>query len=194
MVAGSGRVNAYVLGPGIDPKILAGETRAALLTALDSGLPCVVDAGALDMAANRRFAAHHVLTPHAGELSRLLGIDREQIDASPLAAVRRAAQQSGATVLLKGHITLIASPDDGVAAQYPVRSQADAPAWLATAGAGDVLAGVIGTLLAAGLAPLEAASIGAAVHGRAASLASRGGPIAALNVADHLPTALRELL
>jgi NAD(P)H-hydrate repair Nnr-like enzyme with NAD(P)H-hydrate dehydratase domain len=75
-----------------------------------------------------------------------------------------------------------------------VRSQSEAPPWLATAGTGDVLAGLLGILLAAGLSPLDAGSLGALVHGLAADRASAGGPLRALKVAHAIPEAVREVL
>jgi NAD(P)H-hydrate repair Nnr-like enzyme with NAD(P)H-hydrate dehydratase domain len=90
-------------------------------------------------------------------------------------------------VLLKGAVTLVADADD------VLWSQADGPPWLATAGAGDVLAGIAGTLLAAGLEPCDAGALAALVHGRAATIASGGGPIAALDVADALPATVEAL-
>src|SRR5690606_4520260 len=104
--------------------------------------------------------------------------------------VRRAAELTGATVLLKGSTTLVAGPEGS----GPVRSQAEAPAWLATAGAGDVLAGLAGTLLASGLDPLDAGSLAALVHGVAADRASGGGPLRALAVAESLRPTIRDLL
>jgi NAD(P)H-hydrate repair Nnr-like enzyme with NAD(P)H-hydrate dehydratase domain len=115
-------------------------------------------------------------------------VSRAQVEADPVGAVRRIAELTGATVLLKGSTTLVAAADGSV------RSQADAPAWLATAGAGDVLSGVLGTLVAAGLDPLDAGSLGALVHGLAAERASAGGPVRALAVARAIPSAVRELL
>lgn len=101
------------------------------------------------------------------------------------------ASALGCVVLLKGATTLVVAPSaDG----RPPRSQADAPPWLATAGAGDVLGGIVGTLLAAGLDPVDAASLGALVHGRAATLASAGGPVRALDVARAVGRAVGRLL
>jgi NAD(P)H-hydrate repair Nnr-like enzyme with NAD(P)H-hydrate dehydratase domain len=114
-------------------------------------------------------------------------VSRQQVEADPVGAIRRIAELTGATVLLKGSTTLVVA--DG-----PIRSQADAPAWLATAGAGDVLSGLLGTLLAGGLDPLDAGSLGALVHGLAAERASAGGPLRALAVAHAIPSAVRELL
>ena len=112
-------------------------------------LPCVVDAGALALLPSRR-EAPTLLTPHAGELARLLSdrgdaVERADVEAAPLRHARRAAELTGATVLLKGATAVICAPT-GIA-----RTQDDGPHWLATAGSGDVLAGLLGTLLAAGL-------------------------------------------
>ena len=92
-----------------------------------------------------------------------------------------------ATVLLKGAVTLVVTPDG------PPWSQADAPPWLATAGAGDVLAGIAGVLLASGFDADRAGALAAFVHGRAAMFASDGGPIAALDVAEALPATVEAL-
>ena len=91
-------------------------------------------------------------------------------------------------MLLKGAVTLVVSP------RGPVRSQADGPHWLATAGSGDVLAGIAGALLAAGLSPLDAGTLAVGVHGAAGHLASGGGPVSASSVLDAVPEAIRRLL
>jgi NAD(P)H-hydrate repair Nnr-like enzyme with NAD(P)H-hydrate dehydratase domain len=124
-------------------------------------------------------------------LGRLSGapVSRGQVEHDPVGHARRLADLTDAVVLLKGATTLVVPP--GTAA---IRSQADAPAWLATAGAGDVLSGILGTLLAAGLEPVEAGSLGALVHGVSADLASSGGPLRALAVARGIPAAVRSLL
>ncbi|MFC7376063.1 MULTISPECIES: NAD(P)H-hydrate dehydratase [unclassified Brachybacterium] len=152
----------------------------------------VIDAGGLAaMTAEHRFGSDVVLTPHRGEAERLadrLGIGTD-LPGPELAAALAGA--TGATVLLKGAVTLVAPGDGG-----PLRAQDDATSQLATAGTGDVLAGVIGTLLAAGLPGPDAAALGAMLHGRAGRLASRDGlrPLVALDVADHLPAALGAIL
>ena len=202
VVAGDGRVQSWVVGPGVDPADdeQAGRVREALARTLADGLPAVVDAGGLTL-----LPAHLrpwvVVTPHAGELAVLLAargedVDRAGVEADPLRWARRAHEVTGATVLLKGPTTVVAG------AGGSVWSQADAPAWLATAGAGDVLAGLLGTLLAGCSAdvladpPLAAALAAAAalVHGRAAHRASPGGPVHALAVADALPATVAALL
>lgn len=206
VVPGPGRVQAAVVGPGISPP--ASEHRDgkdhqldAVRQALTDEVPLVVDAGALEVLAGwlvqgHRRTAPTLLTPHTGELARLLGTldggeaTREEVDAAPVQHARRAAALTGCTVLLKGSTTLVVDPDPEV----PLRSQADAPAWLATAGAGDVLAGLAGALLTAGLTPLDAGSVAALVHGTAAHLANPGGPVRALAVARALPLAVARLL
>lgn len=189
VVPGPGRVQAWLVGPGLDP---AGEQRDAAEQALASGLPCVVDAGGLDLLPPR-CEVPTLITPHAGELARLLqargdDVQRADVEAAPLRHARQAAALTGATVLLKGALTLV------VGADGPVRSQADGPHWLATAGSGDVLAGIAGALLAAGLSPLDAGTLAVAVHGAAGHLASRGGPLSASSVLDAVPDAVARLL
>ena len=129
-----------------------------------------------------------MLTPHAGELAAMLGEDRADVEARPLHFARTAAEQYDAVVLLKGRRTLVAHPDGRV------RANTTGTSWLATAGAGDVLGGVVGALLAAGLTPYDAASVGAWLHGAAATLASDGGPIVASEVALALPEAIRQVI
>lgn len=181
-VVGEGRVQAWVVGPG------GGDDAAdALEAALADDVPIVVDADALALV-DGPFAVPTVLTPHAGELANMLGVERDEIEARPLEFARLAAQRFDAVVLLKGRHTLIARPDGRV------RVTTTGLPWLATAGAGDVLAGLIGALLAAGLEPWDAASVGSWVHGAAATEASGGGPIVAGDVAHALGGVLRSLL
>jgi ADP-dependent NAD(P)H-hydrate dehydratase / NAD(P)H-hydrate epimerase len=202
VVHGDGRVQAWLVGSGIgtDDDERLSQVREVLERAVADGLPAVVDAGALDVLPER-VGAQVVLTPHAGELARLLGargddVTRADVEARPLEHLRRAVDLTGATVLLKGAITLVAGPGT------PVHSQADGTGWLATAGAGDVLAGVVAAALAgrseavvadpALAAPLAAAA--AAVHGRAARRASGGGPLVAGDVARAVGETLAEVL
>ena len=203
-VHGPGRVQAWVVGPGLDASSRATGAKAQLDAARDAlagDEPVVVDAGGLDLldAAVLRARADAVtlLTPHAGECARLLTrlgsegeVTREQVQARPLAHARALAGLTGATVLLKGATTLVVPPGEGATAW----SQSDAPAWLATAGAGDVLAGLLGTLLAAGLPADLAGALGALVHGVAADRANPGGPVRALAVAHGIPAAVAHLL
>ncbi|WP_395691160.1 NAD(P)H-hydrate dehydratase [Nocardioides sp.] len=179
-VVGEGRVQAWVVGSGGGED--AGDELAA---ALADDVPLVVDADAL--AHVDRPPAHAVLTPHAGELAAMLGADRADIESRPLHHVRAAAERYGCTVLLKGRHTLVATPDGRV------RVTTTGTPWLATAGAGDVLGGLVGALLAAGLAPYDAASVGSWLHGAAATLASGGGPLVAGTVAAAVPDVVRGL-
>ncbi|MEO5610450.1 MAG: NAD(P)H-hydrate dehydratase, partial [Ornithinibacter sp.] len=121
---------------------------------------------------------------HTGEVTR------EDVERAPLRHARALAAVTGATVLLKGSTTLVLGP----APDSVVWSQADAPPWLATAGAGDVLAGLLGVLLAAGLPPDEAGALGALVHGVSADRANPGGPVRALDVAHAIPGTVAALL
>ena len=196
-VTAEGRVQAWVCGSGFDPGSRAkgvAEQKHHVEEALASDLPVVVDAGALELLDHR--SAPTLLTPHAGELARLLSrlrgeeVSREEVTRAPLAHAREAAERTGCTVLLKGSHTLVVSPDPS----RPVRSQADAPAWVGTAGAGDVLGGLLGTLLAAGLDPLDAGALGALVHGVAADRTNPGGPVRISEVARRIPETVAALL
>ena len=200
---GVGRVQAWVVGPGLDTASRTSGSTAQLDVARDALAgeePVVVDAGGLDLVdavvVRRRRDRVTLLTPHAGECARLLGrlggsdVGRDEVEGAPLEHARRLAALTGATVLLKGATTLVVPPGEGA----PIWSQADAPAWLATAGAGDVLAGLLGTLLAAGLPADEAGALGALVHGVAADRANPGGPVRALAVARALPSTVAGLL
>jgi hydroxyethylthiazole kinase-like uncharacterized protein yjeF len=126
-----------------------------------------------------------VLTPHAGELAALLGVERAEVEAEQLRSARAAAERFAAVVLLKGRHSLVAHPDGRV------RVTTTGTPWLASAGTGDVLAGLVGALLAAGLAPYDAASVGSWLHGAAASVA--GGPLVASTVAAAIRDAVRTL-
>jgi hydroxyethylthiazole kinase-like uncharacterized protein yjeF len=181
-VVGAGRVQAWVVGSGGGDQ--AGVELAA---ALADGVPVVIDADALPHVAAHRLARQAVLTPHAGELAALLGVDRADVEARMLHHARAAAATYDAVVLLKGDRTVIAHPDGRV------RVNPTGTPWLATAGAGDVLGGLIGALLAGGLPPLDAASVAAWLHGAAATAASGGGPIVASDVARALPAVIREM-
>ncbi|MFE4634642.1 NAD(P)H-hydrate dehydratase [Streptomyces sp. NPDC056773] len=181
---GTGRVQAWVVGPG-----LGDEGGPEVREALSQPVPVLVDADGLrglDPAGLRARSAPTLLTPHAGEAAALLGLARETVEAGRLAAVRELAERYGAVALLKGSTTLIAPAGPG-----PVRVNPTGTPWLATAGSGDVLAGVAGSLLAAGLPALDAGSVAAYLHGLAARLT--GGPLLAHQVAEALPRAWREV-
>ncbi|MGL4745193.1 MAG: bifunctional ADP-dependent NAD(P)H-hydrate dehydratase/NAD(P)H-hydrate epimerase [Dermatophilaceae bacterium] len=213
-VYGPGRVQAWVVGPGLDVRSRATGAKAQLdaaRAALRSAEPVVVDAGALDLVDDdvirSREGRETLLTPHAGECARLLTrlgvpdgsgrssrargeVTRGDVEVRPLRHARALAARTRMTVLLKGFTTVVV-PSDGAA---PVWSQADAPPWLATAGAGDVLAGLVGALLAGGVAVAEAGALGALVHGVAADRANPGGPVRARAIADAIPSTVAALL
>jgi hydroxyethylthiazole kinase-like uncharacterized protein yjeF len=189
--AAAGRVQAWAVGPGLGTDDVGAS---ALWFALDTDLPVIVDADALtilaahpDLLANR--TAPTVLTPHAGEFARLAGSPPGD---DRIAATRRLADQFGATVLLKGNVTVIADPGG------PVYLNPAGQSWAATAGSGDVLSGIIGALLAAGLPAGEAAAAGAFVHASAANLSAadpgpRPAPTSASRILAHVRTAVARL-
>lgn len=193
-VTASGRVQAWVLGSGQDPEKLDEVTRELLDAALAQTVPIVLDGAAMA----RRSSAHGpvLLTPHARELSTLTGWDLDGIRADPARAAVRAAAELDATVLLKGHTTHVASQDG------TLLRVSSAPSWLATAGAGDALAGILGALLATHHTELAAdprvlsplAATGAVLHGLAAEAASAGGPLTILDLAAELPSVIARLL
>ena len=187
------RLNACVIGPGAG----VGERTADLVrTALSAERRVVLDADALTSFADapeRLFEQvksvsdpQVVLTPHEGEFPRLFSdISNKHPLRSKLERVRAAAERSGAVVLLKGPDTVVASPDGRAAIA------ANAPPWLATAGSGDVLAGMIAGLLAQGVPAFEAACIGVWMHGEAAQEAGPG--LIAEDLAETLPAVFRRL-
>lgn len=187
------RFNSCVIGPGAG---LGSRTRDFVLTAISAKRSLVLDADALTSFAetpDHLFEAikaspdpQVVLTPHEGEFSRLFGdISNEHPVRSKLERVRAAAERSGAVVLLKGPDTAVASPDGRAAIA------ANAPPWLATAGAGDVLSGMISGLLAQGVRAFEAACIGVWMHGEAAREAGPG--LIAEDLPETLPAVFRHL-
>ncbi|MEW1654383.1 NAD(P)H-hydrate dehydratase [Streptomyces sp. NPDC093707] len=180
----AGRVQSWVIGPGL------GDEAGALDDVLDADVPVLVDADGLRFLTPdrvRRRAAGTLLTPHAGEAAALLGRGREEVEAARLGSAGELAARYGATVLLKGSTTLVADPAAGV----PVRANPTGTGWLATAGSGDVLSGLTGALLASGLAPRDAGSVGAYLHGLAGRQAAgrHGEPIVASEVAGALGAA-----
>jgi hydroxyethylthiazole kinase-like uncharacterized protein yjeF len=179
VVAGTGQVQAHAIGPGL------GTDRGAEVRELvASGLPVLVDADGLNALPDRLpDDARVLLTPHAGELARLLHAERADVEARRLEHARRAATARNATVLLKGTTTVVVHPDGRV------RVSTGGTPYLATAGAGDVLSGFAGALLAAGLEALEAGAVGAYAHGHAARRAAGDPPrqLVAAEVAAALP-------
>ncbi|MBV9445712.1 MAG: NAD(P)H-hydrate dehydratase [Streptosporangiaceae bacterium] len=167
----AGRVQAWVAGPGMGTTDAAADRLAAVL---DTTVPVLVDADGLTLLARLKGRADRdaptLITPHAGELGRLLGAEPADIETHRLDYARRGAGELGVTVLLKGSTTVIASPDD-----QPVLVNPTGTPWLATAGSGDVLSGLAGALLAQGLPPAQAGMAAAYLHGLAARLAAVGG-------------------
>jgi NAD(P)H-hydrate epimerase len=156
------RADVVAVGPGLGRSEGTIELVRLLLELIE--LPVVLDADALWELEPFARAAPTVLTPHSGELARMLGTNAHELDAHRLEAVRRAASLFGSVVLLKGADTLVASPREGVL----VCSYGTAA--LATAGSGDVLTGVIAAFIAKGMEPRLAAAAGAVAHGVAAEL------------------------
>jgi ADP-dependent NAD(P)H-hydrate dehydratase / NAD(P)H-hydrate epimerase len=187
-IEAAGQVQAWTAGPGLGT---GPQARDSIATVLGSSLPVLVDADGLTVLAAHRDllprSAPTLITPHAGELARLLRADRSDIEARRLYYARTAADGLGITVLLKGSTTAIAAPD----AAEPVLVNPTGTSWLATAGSGDVLSGLAGAMLAQGLPPLQAAAAAAYLHGLAGRLAARDAPIGAADVLTALPDAIR---
>jgi ADP-dependent NAD(P)H-hydrate dehydratase / NAD(P)H-hydrate epimerase len=191
----AGRVQAWVAGPGMgtDPGAVA-----RLAAVMRTGLPVLVDADGLTILSQHQDLlpreAPTLITPHAGELGRLLGTDPAGVEARRLEHARRAAAELGVTVLLKGSTTVIASPAGG-----PVLVNPTGTPWLATAGSGDVLSGLAGALLAQGLPPAQAGLAAAYLHGLAGRLAAvpdalgDTAPIGASDLVRALPSAFRSV-
>jgi ADP-dependent NAD(P)H-hydrate dehydratase / NAD(P)H-hydrate epimerase len=181
VVTAQGRVQSLVIGSGWGDR----KEKGLVARAVSTGMPLVVDADAL-----RRLPGEGhpgvLLTPHAGELAYLLGLDRAAVHADPLAAVRQAAETTGCTVLLKGATQYVASPG-----AHTVQLAVAGPAWTAQAGSGDVLAGICGALLAAGLDAVAAAVAGASVQALVA--AGHPGPLPPQDVARLLPEVIADL-
>ncbi len=189
-VASNGRVQAWLIGSGTDHATFSDPLAEE---AMAQGLPVVLDGGALELHARRRGPL--VITPHYRELARVLRVTPDEVAADPAQWAQRAAETLQATVLLKGHTTHVAGP--GI--QLRVRS---APTWLATAGAGDALAGILGALVATHSAEIQTddgmlarlAATAAVIHGRAAHRGSRGGPLTILDLCEAIPETIGELL
>jgi hydroxyethylthiazole kinase-like uncharacterized protein yjeF len=197
-----GPVTAWLAGSGIDSKKHSDFTtwlrhRWFLLLNRQS-VPTILDAGALHLAGSLEQPT--LITPHAGELSRLLaqrGIiaSAELIEANPQEWAQKASEALAVTVLLKGSRTFVAQ--DGYIIELPVGTP-----WLATAGSGDVLAGIIGALVATNYIEIlndpkhlaDVAATGAFIHNEAAKISSNGGPISASSLIDAIPAAVVKIL
>ena len=189
VLAESRRASAIALGPGLGR---AEATTAAVHELIDRlALPLVLDADGLWHLADapeglQVRSAPTVITPHAGEAARLLGVERRQVEADRLASARTLAERSGAVVVLKGAGTIVAAPGE-----LPSVNSGGSAA-LATAGTGDVLTGTVAAFLSKGMAPRAAAIAAVAVHARAGELADRGDGTIASDVLEALPLALAE--
>ena len=168
------RIGAILVGPGL------GDIPQILTLSLTAGRPVVIDGDAIGHVGEpERLRGHDtILTPHEGEFVRLFG----EIDGSKAERALTAAQRSQSVVVYKGPDTLVAAPDGQLAFAPP------APAWLATAGSGDVLAGMVATFKARGMASFEAACAAVWLHGRAAEHAGPG------MIADDLVAAIPRVL
>jgi hydroxyethylthiazole kinase-like uncharacterized protein yjeF len=197
-----GKVTAWLMGSGISAKKYSDITtwlrHRWFALAKKQTVPTVLDAGALSLAGSLEQPT--IITPHSGELSALLTsrglpVSSEAIEGNPKKWVQNAAATLGVTVLLKGSITFVAN--ENVLIALPA-----ATPWLATAGSGDVLAGIIGALVATNTIEIlndpnrlaEVAATGAFIHAHAAKNASRGGPISAEMIVKEIPGAISQLL
>ncbi|MET9631551.1 NAD(P)H-hydrate dehydratase [Lentzea sp. NPDC006480] len=186
-ITDAGRVQAWVVGPGMG----TGSSSAEVLRfVLDAGVPVIADADAITLLAShselwdaRDPDAPLVLTPHDREFERLAG----PVGADRVAAARKAAQRFNAVVLLKGHRTVVAAPDGRALVNSATSS------WPATAGSGDVLSGIIGALLAAGVDPFLAAGYAAYAHVLAAEIGADGAPVPSSGLMEAIPTAIRSI-
>jgi hydroxyethylthiazole kinase-like uncharacterized protein yjeF len=178
----AGRVQAWVVGPGMGTD---DDARSVLAEVLATDLPVLVDADGLTLAAQepelvRRRSAPTVLTPHDREFARF----GTEVGGDRIGAARRLADDLGAVVLLKGDATVVAGPDGAAFVN------ATGTPWLATAGTGDVLSGIVGALLATGLPAAEAAAAGAHLHGRTGQIAAERGPLISGDLVRRLPDAI----
>ena len=181
-LAASAKAGAIAIGPGLGRTPEAISLRDELLAAAD--VPLVLDADALHELAPGDWGARAVLTPHAGELARLLGEDSAWVAAHRLEAASRGAERFGCVCLLKGADTIIAAPDEGTLVCI-----VDAPG-LATAGTGDVLTGILAAFLAKGVEPRFAAAAAATAHGLAARASGRQAGLIASDLIAALPSVL----
>jgi len=184
-----GRVQAWLLGSGTNDSDHDPVTAARFSTALGSGHPLVLDAGAIGLVAEAQGAV--VITPHYAELARVLHVDVAEIAAEPEKWASRASESLGVTVVVKGHTTLVC----GIGGNFAVTSPTT---WLATAGTGDSLAGILGALVAThsneiGVDPgilTQLAATAVLLHGLAADRAGAGGPFTVLDLNAAVPAAI----
>ena len=200
VVLQNGRVQCWVLGSGVSAQT-PGEQADNIANAISQPGFAIVDAGALELIDFKDASLRCILTPHAGELQRLLSrlgesISRSEIEADPVKAASLGAKLTDQLILLKGNVTTIAD------AQGSVWQTPPATPALATAGSGDVLAGILGALVAANATAIESGELelsnialaGALLHARAGLLAAESGPAAALDIAEAVRTVVGEYL
>jgi hydroxyethylthiazole kinase-like uncharacterized protein yjeF len=200
VVIQEGCAQAWVVGSGV-PSNGLDEQASNIVKCLESAAFAVVDAGALGLVDFGSLKVQSILTPHAGELSALLErlghvVSRQQIESEPKKYAALAAKLTGQTVLLKGNVTTIADPPGAI------QQTAPANAALATAGTGDVLAGILGALVAANFSKLEGKELtlsqiafaGANLQALAADLAAKSGPVVAMDVAEAIRVVVGEIL
>ena len=193
----AGRVQAWAVGSGLGT---GNGSPYVVETILSTDVPVLVDADAITVVSGHRDwlarTPGTLLTPHAGEFAKLMGCERDDVEAHRLTWARRAAAELGVTVLLKGSTTVVADVDGRTSVNTT------ATPWLGTAGSGDVLSGVCGSLMAQGLSPFDAARVGAFLHGVAGRFASegrdgtdpsRGAPVAAADLLDVWPDVERAI-
>ncbi len=186
VVISNGRVQAWLIGSGTDYRDFSDE---AAYLAMGQGLPTVLDGGALHLHDKR--VGPLVLTPHFGELARIFDANVEHIALDPGSFALMASRELQATIVLKGHSTYIAGPGSLLVAR-------SAPTWLATAGAGDALAGILGALLATHATAIASddrlvprlAATACVLHGLAAARASGGGPLTILGLNEAIPATI----
>lgn len=192
-VMSAGRVQCWLIGSGMDFAEREPEAEQHIADALLQSVPCVLDGGALNFA--NHVTGPAVITPHYRELGRLLDEPVERIGGDPRRWAIEAAQRLGVTVLLKGHSSYVTDGSTTVVVSA-------APAWLATAGAGDALGGILGSLVATHSDKVLAdpsllvglAATASYLHGTAAHRASAGGPLTILDLCTHIPEVIAELV
>jgi len=198
IVLGAGRVDAWIIGPGIPAENISPIQATEIESAISEGYPICLDAGAL--AYVDKVSSPTIITPHYRELEALLlkkgiAVTYEEIRTKPKYWAKSAASEFGVTVLLKGNVSVVASLENQI--ELPVSTP-----WLATAGTGDVLAGIIGTLLATNSESIlnrridltSIAATGSFIHHRAAEFAILKGPIKASDVIDNISRAISDIL
>ena len=178
---GPGRVQAWLLGSGWDVR----DSSARMQAALEAGVPLVVDAGGLQWLP-RSLPTGSLLTPHVGELARLLGVSAAEVSGDPASHALLAAQKWNVSVLVKGHNQYVARPD-GVVAQAVT-----GPAWTAQAGSGDVLAGIAATVVACGADGYTAGLLAASIQAMTAT--KHPGPYPPDALARFLPEVIGALV